>query len=272
MIEVDRIPTECRDLTSAQTTEGHQDQRNEKAALPCGVDRCRGGGRADDRDGLFVDLRPVPLFEEAGRVAVDEFPALCLVESRIQDPVHVVDRPGREAAFAITPAAFDCLAVCLADVDRLELGKDRRTEGAANFPLRFRIDPWDNVQNNRASPPGRSSLPGCTSHGCMDRGASPHDSADRALREARRPLNIQAFMALGECTSCDGTGVTGDKSAGSLLQPGFLLPKSLNPRLGRRVFYASWRCFVPGRRRHKTPARRSRFPHRRRHPETGAGY
>jgi hypothetical protein len=58
MIEVDRIPTECRDLTSAQTTEGHQDQRNEKAALPCGVDRCRGAGRADDRDGFFVDLRP----------------------------------------------------------------------------------------------------------------------------------------------------------------------------------------------------------------------
>jgi hypothetical protein len=28
----------------------------------------------------------------------------------------------------------------------------------------------------------------------------------------------------------------------------------------------------PGRGRHKTPAGRNRFPHRRRHPETGAGY
>jgi hypothetical protein len=67
-------------------------------------------------------------------------------------------------------------------------------------------------------------------------------------------------------------GGSGDKPAGSLLQPGFLLPKSLNPRLGRRVFYASGECFVPRRRRHKTPAGRNRFPHRRRHPETGAGY
>jgi hypothetical protein len=31
-------------------------------------------------------------------------------------------------------------------------------------------------------------------------------------------------------------------------------------------------CFVPGRRRHKTPAGRNRFPCSRRHPETGAGY
>jgi hypothetical protein len=31
-------------------------------------------------------------------------------------------------------------------------------------------------------------------------------------------------------------------------------------------------CFVPGRRRHKTPAGRNRFPCSRRHPETGAEY
>jgi hypothetical protein len=60
--------------------------------------------------------------------------------------------------------------------------------------------------------------------------------------------------------------------AGSLVQPGFLFPKSLNPRVGHRVFYASRQCFVPGRGRHKTPAGRNRFPHRRRHPEASAGY
>jgi hypothetical protein len=37
----------------------------------------------------------------------------------------------------------------------------------------------------------------------------------------------------------------GDKPAGSLLQPEFLLPKSLTPRLGRRVFHASQQCFFP---------------------------
>src|SRR5580692_3029997 len=54
-----------------------------------------------------------------------------------------------------------------------------------------------------------------------------------------------------------GTGVSGDKPEGSLLQPEFLLPKPLNPRLGRRVFYASRQCFVSRRRRNKTPAGRN---------------
>ena len=62
---------------------------------------------------------------------------------------------------------------------------------------------------------------------------------------ARGPLNIQAFMALGEMHQLRRHGGSGDKPAGSLLQPEFLLPKSLNPRLGRRVFYASRQCFVP---------------------------
>ena len=37
-----------------------------------------------------------------------------------------------------------------------------------------------------------------------------------------------------------------------------------------RVTHAADRA--PGRGRHKTPVGRNRFPHRRRHPETGAGY
>src|SRR6185312_9294994 len=40
-------------------------------------------------------------------------------------------------------------------------------------------------------------------------------------------------------------GQRGDKPAGSLLQPEFLLPKSLNPRLGRRVFYRKPTMFRP---------------------------
>ena len=62
---------------------------------------------------------------------------------------------------------------------------------------------------------------------------------------ARRPLNIQAFMTLGELHQQRRHGGSGDNLAGSLLQPEFLLPKSPNPRLGRRVFYASRQCFVP---------------------------
>jgi hypothetical protein len=51
-------------------------------------------------------------------------------------------------------------------------------------------------------------------------------------------------MALGD-QSATARG-SGDKPAGSLLQPEFLLPKSLNPRRpDRRVFYASRQCFVP---------------------------
>jgi hypothetical protein len=71
-----------------------------------------------------------------------------------------------------------------------------------------------------------------------------HASSGRDSRVIERAI-ATADCCAAKCTSCDGTGGSGDKPAGSLLQPGFLLPKSLNPRLGRRVFYASRQCFVP---------------------------
>jgi len=53
-------------------------------------------------------------------------------------------------------------------------------------------------------------------------------------------------LALGEMHQSARARGSGDKPAGSLLQPEFLLPKSLNPRrLDRRVFYTSRQCFVP---------------------------
>jgi hypothetical protein len=39
---------------------------------------------------------------------------------------------------------------------------------------------------------------------------------------------------------------SGDKPESSLLKPKFIFPKSLNPRPGYRVFYASRQCVVPG--------------------------
>jgi hypothetical protein len=74
---------------------------------------------------------------------------------------------------------------------------------------------------------------------------------ERAVAPRFSFLNVSEISATpaarrsAKCTGCDGTGGSADKPAGSLLQPEFLLPKSLNPRLGRRVFYASRQCFVP---------------------------
>ena len=61
-------------------------------------------------DRLALDLGPVPLFEERGRVADDQLPALRLAKCGIEHPVHVVDGARRQAALPVAPAAFNALA------------------------------------------------------------------------------------------------------------------------------------------------------------------
>jgi hypothetical protein len=55
----------------------------------------------------------------------------------------------------------------------------------------------------------------------------------------------QAFMALGEMHQLGRHGGQRGQAGRFPAPTGFLLPKSLNPRLGRRVFFASRQCFVP---------------------------
>jgi len=111
------------DFASSQPAERRQHQGYEEPALARGVEYRSGRSGADGVDRLALDLGPVSLFEQRRGIADDQLPAFSLAESRVQNPVDVVDRSGRQTALAITPAALQQLGVGFADVDRLQLGE-----------------------------------------------------------------------------------------------------------------------------------------------------
>ena len=67
-------------------------------------------GRVDCADRLALDLRPIPLFKQGGRISVNQFPALGLIQRGIENAMHVMHGARRQAALAIAAAAFQGLA------------------------------------------------------------------------------------------------------------------------------------------------------------------
>jgi hypothetical protein len=72
-----------------------------------------------------------------------------------------------------------------------------------------------------------------------------HDSADRALREARRPLNIQAFMALGEMHQLRRHGGSGDKPGRFPAPTGIFIAKVPEPPAGSPILLRKLAMFRP---------------------------
>lgn len=75
------------------------------------------------RDGpsrLALDLWPIPLFKQGGRIAGNQPRALGLAQGLIKHPVYVMHGARRQAALPIATAALQQFDVSLTDFYRLK--------------------------------------------------------------------------------------------------------------------------------------------------------